>query len=864
MTISPRRVITPIYRSTRDEQYASMRLGLQRVGYLTTIPLRHVSAEAWIHSFTADVTLTQIYYNENNDPIEAVYIFPIEENAAIYEFTARIDDRLITAVVQEKDTAENMYEDAIQRGQTAVLLRQDERTFDTFKINVGFLPPGKECIVNIRYVTELDLVDGSFIRFVVPTTIAPRYDPRLSIVQSLDRSQTEYVQNSSYSMSFRAHVNRYEQNQIIEVTNMSHPVNRSASYKTIDISSEGIALDHDIILDIDLPRNRSAVLITAEQYNNASNLAVLTVLNNNYERFLTMYDKNNSIASTTEYIFVIDCSGSMDDENRINLARDAMISFVQSIPMGAHFNIIRFGSNYEILFSNTTRMTTVYNEQTAKQAKDLASTMRANLGGTELLKPLQYLKAHPPASGKSRQVFILTDGEIANTDQVIELCRSMASNTRIFSFGLGPTSSRSLVKGVARATNGHFVFIAPNNTVDRDVMNQLHRALQPSLVNGQLQWFGLWPKGFQAPKTIPPVYENDRVLVYTLFDKFYFNGQSAPVKFSADNRLIGTSSLNRNDIRDGDTIRRLAAKALIQELLHKGDTQYINSNMTVKQRIIELSLAHQILSPYTAFVGIETSRSGQSNALQSQHLPIQVSRDGEHLPHQHSSFPGSQQSTPLPSVHTHSSTIVNFPTRITAPLHLQHPYLNNYDDEHDKHGRVAYMSRLPSAIQSRVPNEHLGYYDQQSPQHMAGYAHASHGVQAQELFIVHQTSTSSTTGFDSIVTHSQSDSRKSVSAATDFIRKLIQQQSFDGAWVLTDDYVKQLTGGKSTSYFMSTINQDKDVTTTALAIALLELRYANQKSLWFMAVDKGRWRLMNYGLSQNKIELLINEVKNKL
>ncbi|CAF0916031.1 unnamed protein product [Adineta steineri] len=759
MTSSPRRVITPIYRSTRDEQYGSMRLGLQRVDNLTTIPIRHVYVDALIHSFTADVTLTQTYYNENSYPVEAVYIFPIEENAAVYEFTAHIDDRLIKAMVQEKQTAENMYEDAVQRGQTAVLLRQDERTLDTFKVNVGVLPPGKECIVKIRYVTELDLIDGCFIRFVVPTTIAPRYDPKPNIAQSLDRSQTQYVQNSSYTMSFRAHIDRYGQNQIIEVTNMSHPVNYSGSFKTIDVSSESIALDHDIILDIELPSNRSPILIAAEQYNNASNLAVLTVLNHNDGRFFSIYDGNNSIVSTTEFIFIVDCSYSMDDENRINLARDALHLFIRNIPPDAHFNIIRFGTNYEILFPYTTHLTTVYNEQTAKQADDIARTMKADLGGTELLTPLQYLRDHPPASGKSRQVFILTDGEVANTNEVIELCRSMALTTRIFSFGLGPTSSRSLVKGIARATNGHFVFIAPNDTVDDDVRTQLHRALQPSLVNGQLQWLGLWPNGYQAPKTIPPVYKNDRVLVYTLFDKFYFYGQSASVKFSANNRLIGNSSLNRNDILNGNTIRRLAAKALIQELLHKGDTEYINSNMTVKQRIIGLSLAHQILSPYTAFVGIETSRSGQSNALQSRHVPVQVSRDGENLPHQHSSFLGSQQSTTLPSVHTHSSTIVNFPTRTTPTLLLKQPYfINDYDEQEPILASVAEPPPpyRPEARQSySIPEYQSEYYDQQGPQGMVGRAHASHDMQQQKQSTVHQTSTSSTTRFDSIVTHSQ-------------------------------------------------------------------------------------------------------------
>jgi hypothetical protein len=150
----------------------------------------------------------------------------------------------------------------------------------------------------------------------------------------------------------------------------------------------------------------------------------------------------------------------------------------------------------------------------------------------------------------------------------------MSSTTRIFSFGLGPRPSRSLVKGLARATNGHFIFIPPNSTVERYVGIQLRRALQPSFVNGALKWFGSLSKSSQAPRTIPPVYPDDRVLVYTLFDNFNFHGQSPLVDFMVENRRIGSTSFNSKDVREGDTIRRLAAKALIQELLHRGNESY--------------------------------------------------------------------------------------------------------------------------------------------------------------------------------------------------------------------------------------------------------------------------------------------------
>ncbi len=153
--------------------------------------------------------------------------FYLQENAAVYSFTAQIDDRTITAVLKEKKTAEKEYESAVQQGQTAVLMRQSKETLDTFtvsilsfqlakfilyiQVNVGALPPGKECRVTIKYVTELDLIDGSSIRFVVPTTIAPRYNPSLGHLQLPDQTKTEYVQKTPYSMWFKAHVLRGEE-----------------------------------------------------------------------------------------------------------------------------------------------------------------------------------------------------------------------------------------------------------------------------------------------------------------------------------------------------------------------------------------------------------------------------------------------------------------------------------------------------------------------------------------------------------------------------------------------------------------------------------------------------------------------------
>ena len=75
---------TPIHQSapTNGELWQSPVLRIRREVWdkreQTFVPLQNLSVEAWIDSFAADLTLTQVFVNQENNPIEAIYVFPIE------------------------------------------------------------------------------------------------------------------------------------------------------------------------------------------------------------------------------------------------------------------------------------------------------------------------------------------------------------------------------------------------------------------------------------------------------------------------------------------------------------------------------------------------------------------------------------------------------------------------------------------------------------------------------------------------------------------------------------------------------------------------------------------------------------------
>jgi hypothetical protein len=359
-------------RIKRDQQVASTH---QETSY---VPLKQVQVAATIRSFAADVTITQVFRNDETKPIEAVYCFPIEEKAAIYSFIARIDDREIIAQLKEKKEAQQEYNNALQQGHGAYLLEQDENSQDNFIINVGALPPSKECTITVAYVTELEYAQESIIRFVVPTTIAPRYNPNKDGIASVAGTNSKYVQSTPYTIEFRCRIDKMGRSQeeyIARINSPSHPIQVDFAEQDayiITFAQQNTHLDRDILINIELADKRANTIVAVEP---GAVMAVFTPTIEDCRQGLK-FDQTN------EFIFVIDCSGSMEDENKIGLARQAMLLFLKSLPVDCHFNIIRFGSQYKSLF---TGITAIYNEENAQKAEQLISGLKADLGGTELV-----------------------------------------------------------------------------------------------------------------------------------------------------------------------------------------------------------------------------------------------------------------------------------------------------------------------------------------------------------------------------------------------------------------------------------------------------------------------------------------------
>ena len=173
-------------------------------------------------------------------------------------------------------------------------------------------------------------------------------------------------------------MNGSEQEYITRINSPFHPIQIDFSQKEfylITFSQENIHLDRDILIKIELNEKTSNTILAVESR------AVMTVFTPTEE---DCRQQSNS-DQMNEFLFVTDCSGSMQDENKIGLARQAMLLFLKSLPVNCYFNIIRFGSQYKTLFNE---VTSIYNEENVKKAEQLINRIQADLGGTKLVSVL--------------------------------------------------------------------------------------------------------------------------------------------------------------------------------------------------------------------------------------------------------------------------------------------------------------------------------------------------------------------------------------------------------------------------------------------------------------------------------------------
>uniref|UniRef100_A0A8C2QM92 von Willebrand factor A domain-containing protein 5A n=2 Tax=Cricetulus griseus TaxID=10029 RepID=A0A8C2QM92_CRIGR len=577
------------------------------------VPLKNISVALSIEEFVADVSVALNYENEEEVPVEASFVFPMDEDSAVYSFEALVDDKKIVAELQEKTQAHSSYKNAISQGHQAYLLEEDDYSRDVFSCNIGNLLPGAKVGVTLRYVQELPLETDGALRYVLPAILNPRYQLSEQSENSCLNIQTPMVPSGDlpYTLSMVATITSQHGIERVQSNCSLSPIQYLADDKTsAQISlAEGHKFDRDLELLIYYSEVHSpsvAVEMGMQGMKPDSLMGAPSAM----VSFYPDIPEVKSSKACGEFVFLMDRSGSMESpmnnqknsQLRIEAAKETLLLLLKSLPMGCYFNIYGFGSTYEKFFPESVK----YTQETMDEAVGRVKDLEADLGGTEILKPLRKIyKAHS-IPGHPLQLFVFTDGEVSDTFTVINEVQLNSKKHRCFSFGIGEGASTSLIKGIARVSGGTAEFITGKDRIQTKALGSLKFALNCSMDDFSLSWDlppGLLVTMLSPEQTV--IFRGQRLIMYA-----QLTGTMPEVECSGEvclkYTLQGRSLENRvafplqPKTNASFAIHRLAAKSLIQTK----DLGSHETSKSAKEDILNISIQSGVLSSFTAFIAI--------------------------------------------------------------------------------------------------------------------------------------------------------------------------------------------------------------------------------------------------------------------
>eukprot|EP00105_Crassostrea_gigas_P042431 XP_019926579.1 PREDICTED: von Willebrand factor A domain-containing protein 5A isoform X2 [Crassostrea gigas] len=572
------------------------------------VPLQRIDVQVSINGLIASVKSELHYVSDKDENTETVFVFPLDSDAAVYEFEAEIDGKTIVAEVQEKSQAKETYQDAVASGYTAVYMSEADNAGDTFRLKLGNLPAKAAARLTLRYVQEVDVSSDKIGTFMLPRALNPRYVPKCS------------SQNSPSDASFRIHTIQSGVTYCPDFTMNLNAVIAGGT-RMVDLTTKW---EFDVLAE-----KMDEMISSSKQLDNGIDFSIVL----HYKGFeqpgvvleTGSADKNNPFLSTDvlmvnfspnfenlenqvpcEFVIIIDCSGSMMG-SRMEKAKETLLLILKSLPVNCKFTIIRFGSRFSSLFLESSK----YDENSLKVAMQLQKNLQADMGGTEILKPLENVFKNRLSGCHSRQIFLLTDGAVYNVPELVQLVRKQ-KNTRVFTFGMGDGCSTELIRDVAKAGNGKATFVKDSDRLQSKVMSVLKASIQSEITDVTLTWS--LPTGCTAinvPENVPAIFDGEMFILYCIIsgnvEESLFGKSSVVLTGHAGDKTLDykmnfvLGSKKQTDADNLYPIHRLAAKASLTEM----------EISNVKESLmVSLSTTTNITCKYTAFVGVDKHSKG--------------------------------------------------------------------------------------------------------------------------------------------------------------------------------------------------------------------------------------------------------------
>jgi Ca-activated chloride channel family protein len=544
-------------------------------GFGGQLEIEEQAVDVTLNNGIAVTTVTQVFRNLENRQVEALYTFPVPKGASVANFSMWIDGKEMIGEVVEKERARQIYDSYKRVRRDPGLLEQTN--YKTFEMRIFPIAPRAEQRVQIAYYQELDF-DNDWATYVYPLATTTR-----AAIDS--RTRGRFALNLAVSSEV----------PVVALESPSHGDEFAVAKHTkhhiqASLEATGGDLNRDVVLAFQLARPRTGIDVVASMEPGEDGYFLMT---------LTSGDElGERTGGGMDYVFVLDISGSMNEDGKLSLSRNSLDAFIRALGEEDRFDVVTFN----VAANNLFRELRPADAFAQERAQEFLRQQEAR-GGTFLEPAIRaaYLYKHPD---RPMNVVILSDGMTEQRERktLLRLIGERPSHTRVFAIGVGNEVNRPLLEQLAGDAGGLAAFISRGDDFERQARAFRRKLLRPAATNLAVQVEGGELYDVE-PRKLPNLYHGAPVRLYGRYR------EPGPVALTIRGDL-GGKSFERTlhidlpgDEADNPEIERMWAWHRVQRLLKDADRE--GSRQEVLDEIVRLGEGYSSVTEYTSFLVLE-------------------------------------------------------------------------------------------------------------------------------------------------------------------------------------------------------------------------------------------------------------------
>ncbi|XP_062977227.1 inter-alpha-trypsin inhibitor heavy chain H3-like isoform X1 [Elgaria multicarinata webbii] len=539
--------------------------------------------------------ITSRAVNRGNVSKEALFDVELPKTAFITNFTMTIDGVTYPGTIKEKEAAQQQYQQAVSRGQTAGLVKASGRKTEKFSVTVNIAAASKVTFV----LTYEELLKRRFGKYELFIKVNPK--------QLVNKFEIEANIFEPQGISYLEAEGSFITNDLLPVIHKSFSGKKGeVTFKpTLDqqrscVNCPTTLLDGDFVIKYDVNRE------------SPGNLQIV----NGY--FVHFFAPKNVSHLPKNIVFIIDVSISMSGR-KLQQTKDALLKILEDIKEEDYLNFVLFGSDVHKWKHTLIQATPENLDEARRYVRNINIAGWTNLNGglmagIEMLNDAQKNGSVPERSASL--IIMLTDGRPTKGERDTQVILDNVRNAiqgkyPLYNLGFGYDLDYGSLEKLAAENNGLARRIYEDSDSDLQLQGFYDEVANPLLTEVELKY----PENAISDLTqssFKHYYDGSEIVVAghltlpdfnDIFVEVTAHGAEEDMTFSEQADVEETAkALEEQEYVFGDYIERLWAYLTIQQLLEKRNAAKGEEKANLTAKALEMSLKYKFVTPLTSMV----------------------------------------------------------------------------------------------------------------------------------------------------------------------------------------------------------------------------------------------------------------------